>query len=65
VQLGLYVPEFIERDDEAKKSPWYPLFEKYVSATKTLLITLSPDAHLIFFPRSPKPVVSKSPPPKR
>ncbi|HEY3450079.1 MAG TPA: hypothetical protein VGK67_27245 [Myxococcales bacterium] len=52
VQLGLYVPELIERDEETKQAAWYPFFLKHVSTTKTLLITLAPDAHLLIFPRS-------------
>lgn len=52
VQLGLYVPEFIERDEETKQAAWYPFFLKHASTTKTLLITLAPDAHLLIFPRS-------------
>lgn len=55
VQLGLYVPEYIERDEETRKAVWYPFFEKYASSTKTLLITLGPDAHLLIFPRTAKP----------
>ncbi|MGC4123092.1 MAG: hypothetical protein QM765_52695 [Myxococcales bacterium] len=54
VQLGLYVPEFIERDEETKQAAWHPLFLKHVSTTKTLLISLAPDAHLLIFPRSTK-----------
>lgn len=52
VQLGLYVPEYLERDEDSKKAAWYPSFEKHVSTTKTLLITLSPDAFLLIFPRT-------------
>jgi hypothetical protein len=55
VQLGLYVPEFLERDDEAKKAGWYPYYEKHVSTSKTLLIGLSPEAFLVVYPRSAKP----------
>ncbi len=55
VQLGLYVPEFVERDEETRKAAWFPYFEKHVSTQKTLLISLSPEAHLLVFPRTPAP----------
>lgn len=60
VQLGLYVPEFIERDEETRQATWYPLFVKHASTTKTLLITLAPDAHLLIFPRSTTKPVAKT-----
>lgn len=53
VQLGLYVPEFIERDEDTRQMAWFPFFEKHVSTSKTLLITLAPDAFLLVFPRTP------------
>ncbi len=55
LQLGLYVPELVERDEETRSAAWYPYFLEHVSTTKTLLITLAPDAHLLFFPRTPRP----------
>lgn len=59
VQLGLYVPELVERDEEAAKADWFACFRKHVSTRKTLLITLSPEAFLLVFPRTARP------PPKR
>ena len=55
LQLGLYVPEFVEHDDEVKTADWYPYFQKHVSTSKTLLIGLSPEAYLLVFPRTARP----------
>lgn len=55
VQLGLYVPELVERDAEARKADWFACFQRHVSTRKTLLITLSPEAYLLVFPRTARP----------
>ena len=61
LQLGLYVPELVERDEVTRQAAWYPSFAKHVSAIKTLLIALSPDAYLLIFPRSPAKRPGKAP----
>jgi hypothetical protein len=50
VQLGLFVPELVESDEDARQEAWFPQLEKYVSRSKTLLISLGPRAHLLVFP---------------
>ncbi len=60
VQLGLYVPEFVEQDEEARKSEWFPYFQKHVSTRKTLLIQLAPEAFLLIFPRTAVPTPGRA-----
>jgi hypothetical protein len=52
VSLDILVPEFVLRDEDARKEPWFPAFERHVSTTRTLLIRQAPDSYLLFFPKA-------------
>jgi hypothetical protein len=54
IELDLYVPELIAGDEDFKKEPWFPYFEKHASKTKTLLIHTRPSTYLLVFPATAK-----------
>ena len=62
LELDLYVPEFIERDEELTKEPWYALLRR-VEKGKTALIRRSEASYIIVFPRTELPVPPPAPAP--
>ena len=38
IEIDLFVPEYIENDDDIKKEKWYSIFKKNCSANKVLVI---------------------------
>jgi hypothetical protein len=47
--IDLFVPEFIRSSPLVQNEPWYPLFEKNVSADHAVLIEKAPNSYIIIF----------------
>ena len=52
LELDLYVPEYIERDDDLKKAPWFAGAMKLSKAGKTVLVQPHPHSFVIVFART-------------
>ncbi len=52
VELDLYVPEFVDRDDSMKQEPWYPLYKKRAKPGQTVLVRRGPGSYILLFPRA-------------
>lgn len=53
VELDLLVPEYVAQDDDLPKEPWFAPAMKLAAQGKTVLVSPRPDAHFLFFPRTP------------
>jgi hypothetical protein len=52
VEVDLYVPEYIEGDATLARDPWFPVFKRHVSATRTLLLERGERSYILIFPRT-------------
>jgi hypothetical protein len=50
VEIGLYVPQFIEATDTWKKLPWYPHYDAAKLGTKTTMFRIRERSYVILFP---------------
>ena len=67
LEIDLYVPEYVEHDEEVTKEPWYAEYKKGNQPGKTMLIERARNSWAIVFPRAsdgkstpPPPSVPKS-----
>ncbi len=52
VEVDLYVPENIEGDATLAKDPWFPVFKRHASASRTLLLERGERSYILVFPRT-------------
>lgn len=52
VELDLYVPEFIERDESLTKEPFYLAYKKQVRPGQAAVVERAPGSFILIFPRS-------------
>ena len=51
VELDLYVPEFVDRDEAMKKEPWYAIYKKKARPGQTVVVRRAPGSFILLFPR--------------
>jgi hypothetical protein len=51
LEVDLYVPEYIERDPNMNKEPWFQLYKKRVRPGQTVVIRRMQGSYIIVFPR--------------
>lgn len=52
LEVDLYVPEYIERDEQLRAEAWYPRYLKAAQAGGTVLVRRGPGSFIIVFPRT-------------
>ncbi|MHB8873331.1 MAG: hypothetical protein ACYC8T_06560 [Myxococcaceae bacterium] len=52
LELDLLVPEYVEKDEDLLKQPWFPPAMKLAAAGKTVLLEPKPRALVLLFPRT-------------
>jgi hypothetical protein len=51
VELDLYVPELVEKDETLKAEPWFPLLER-TAPDKVVLVERGPGSYILLLQRS-------------
>src|SRR5688572_12523319 len=52
LEIDLYVPEYIERDEWITKQPWYPRYVAAARPGKVTRVRRSGDSYIVVFPRA-------------
>lgn len=52
VELDLLVPEYVEKDEDLRKEPWFGAVLKLSKAGKTVLVNPHPGVFLLLYPRT-------------
>jgi len=54
VELDLLVPEYVEKDEDLAKEPWFAEALKLAGKGKTVLVSTGPDSRVLMFARTAK-----------
>ena len=54
IELDLYVPEYVEADEQLRKKPWYPLLKR-LGGRKVLLVERGEGSYILLLRRGLKP----------
>jgi hypothetical protein len=52
IEVDLYVPEYIEKDESLAKEAWFPVFRRHSSSSRTLLLERGERSYILVFPRT-------------
>ena len=51
LEVDLYVPEFVERDKDISKEPWFAVYKKRAKPGKPTLVKRGTGSYIVVFPR--------------